>query len=166
MAGRVGSSSQAGKAAELAVACALMTATRGRLSPFTPIVDDHGLDFLVLDKETGAVGGVQVKSWVRDEQAERSTVQFDIRKATYRPEPNWSLLAVIVDQDTMTLSPAWLIPMALAPSLSVEKPDKYALSPSTAPTSSDRYAPYRYADIKQVAWALVERITSLALRAP
>jgi hypothetical protein len=166
MAGRTGSSSQAGKAAELAAACALMTTTSGRLSPFVPLVDDHGLDLLILDKLTNAVAGVQVKSWVWDATAARSTVQFDIRKATYRATPNWFLLAAVVDAATALLSPVWLVPMTLAPSLSIDKPEKYALCPSTSPSSSDRYTPFRYADMRAVSWSLIEQLNGSASASP
>lgn len=57
-------SSQKGTISEYFVATALMTASDGRLSPFVPLSDDHGIDLIVLDKETGRSVSVQVKSWI------------------------------------------------------------------------------------------------------
>lgn len=47
-------STQRGKIAELHVATALMAQSNGRLSPFEPLSDDHGIDLVVLDKVTSA----------------------------------------------------------------------------------------------------------------
>ena len=44
------------------VASALLIASNGRLSPFAPLADDHGIDLIVLDKVTRRTLAIQVKS--------------------------------------------------------------------------------------------------------
>ncbi|MGE0055695.1 MAG: hypothetical protein AB7S74_15960 [Hyphomicrobium sp.] len=58
--------------------------------------------------------------------------------------PTLLLLAVLFEPTTVSVGTSWLIPMADVPSVSVHQPDKYALSPSTAASSGDRYQPYRH----------------------
>lgn len=53
-------SSQRGKIAELHVATALMSQSGGRLSPFEPLSDDHGVDLMVVDKVSGNALPIQV----------------------------------------------------------------------------------------------------------
>lgn len=148
------SSSQRGTIAEYFVATALMAASGGRLSPFVPLVDDHGVDLVVLDKETGRSVAVQVKSWLGG-QTDRATVQFDVRKSTYREADGGALVALVLDPEGMAMEAAWLIPMADVPSVAVERQDKYAMAPSRSPGSRDRYARYRHGDAGSLARALV-----------
>ena len=153
------SSSQRGTIAEYFVATALMAASGGRLSPFVPLVDDHGVDLMVLDKETGRSVAIQVKSWLTRESA-RATVQFDVRKATFREADGGALVALVLDRDGMVLEAAWLIPMADVPAVAVDRADKYAMAPSRSPDSRDRYAPYRHGDAGSLARALVGLLSS------
>ncbi len=71
-------STQKGKVTEQLVASALLIASNGRLTPFVPLADDHGLDLIVLDKVTRRSISIQVKSAIAN--ASRGTVQFDVRK--------------------------------------------------------------------------------------
>jgi len=148
------SSSQRGTIAEYFVATALMAASGGRLSPFVPLVDDHGVDLLVLDKETGRSVAVQVKSWVGGEASRSQTVQFDVRKATYRESREVALLALILDPSNLEMEASWLIPMSDVPDVSTEQAEKYALRPSRSPESRDRYVPYRHTEVASLAQAL------------
>lgn len=138
------SSSQKGKIAEYFVATALIAASSGRLSPFVPICDDHGVDLIVRDKESGRCISVQVKSWLAYGPIEgRNTVQFDVRKATYSADPNSILLALVLDAHRMAIEVSWLIPMPALPELAMERAGKYALVPSRSPHSRDRYSGFR-----------------------
>lgn len=135
-------STQKGKVNEYLVAASILLASSGRLSPFVPLSDDHGIDLIALDKSSQRSVYLQVKSAIAN--AKRKTVQFDVQKSTFRPVPNLLLLAVLFEPTTVSVGTSWLIPMADVPSVSVEQPDKYALSPSPVATSRDRYQPYRH----------------------
>ena len=147
--------SQKGAISEYFVATALRAASDGRLSPFVPLSDDHGIDLIVLDKKTGRSVSVQVKSWIGGAAPSRRTVQFDVRKATYRADGGAVLLAVVLRPTPISMEACWLIPMSEVPRLAVERPEKYALSPSRAADSNDRYSPYRHADVPSLVAALI-----------
>lgn len=148
------STGQSGKIAEYFLACAIMSASGGRLSPFLPASDDHGVDLIVMDKLTHGCLGVQVKSWRASLGAERRTVQFDVRKATFRPTPRLALAMLVLDSETLTMEVGWLMPMEAVPSVSVEQAGKFALTPSRSPRSSDRYTPYRCPNVAQLISSL------------
>lgn len=150
------SSSQKGKVTETLVAATLILASGGRLSPFVPISDDHGIDLIVLDKQTHRSISVQVKSAIPN--AARGTVAFDVRKATHSEAPGRYLIAVAFDPATVALTASWLMPLSEIALLSTEKPDKYALTPNPSPTSNDRYARFRQADAKALADAVLAAI--------
>jgi len=135
-------STQKGKVNEYLVAASILLASSGRLSPFVPLSDDHGIDLIALDKVSQRSICLQVKSAVAS--AKRKTVQFDVQKSTFRPVPNLLLLAVLFEPATVSVGTSWLIPMVDVPSVSVDQPDKYALSPSPVASSRDRYQPYRH----------------------
>ena len=124
-----------------------MSASHGRLSPFLPASDDHGVDLLVMNKAMSGTIGIQVKSWRADRGASRKTVQFDIRKATFFDTSRVLLAALVLNPAELTLEIGWLVPMSRVPSISVERENKYALAPSRSPTSKDRYAPFRHLDV-------------------
>lgn len=134
-----------------------MASSGGRLSPFTPVSDDHGVDLVVVDKETGQSVQVQVKAWLATESDARRTVQFDLRKATYRADETASvLIAVVLDARRMNLDVAWLIPMKVVPKIATEQTTKYALTPSRSPSSRDRYSPYRHLNAGDLAKAVLK----------
>lgn len=135
-------STQKGKVNEYLVAASILLTSSGRLSPFVPLSDDHGIDLIALDKVSQRSLCLQVKSAVAS--AKRKTVQFDVQKSTFRPVPNLLLLAVLFEPTTVSIGTSWLIPMADVPSVSVDQPGKYALSPSIEPTSKDRYLRYKH----------------------
>lgn len=148
------STSQKGKIAELFVASALMAGSGGRLSPFVPLVDDHGVDLVVVDKETGGSVAVQVKAWMAGAGSGRRTAQFDVRKATFGGGEGSVVVAVILDPSSMAMEAAWLIPMSDVPEVAVDQPSKFALSPSRSATSRDAYSGYRHPDAVSLAEAL------------
>ena len=150
------SSTQKGKVTESLVACTLMLASNGRLSPFVPISDDHGIDLIVLDKLTHRSIAVQIKSAIAN--PDRSTVQFDVRRATHSETGDRYLLAVLFDPVRVSLAMSWLIPMSKVPEISVETIGKFALSPSTSLTSRDRYRSFRHDDAATLAQAVLAAI--------
>lgn len=135
-------STQKGTVNEYLVAASIMLASSGRLSPFVPLSDDHGIDLIALDKASQRSVCLQVKSAIA--RSKRKTVQFDVQKTTFKSAPDLLLLAILFEPATVSVGTSWLIPMAEVPSVSVEQTDKYALTPSTDATSKDRYQRYRH----------------------
>ncbi len=137
-----------------------MSASDGRLSPFLPASDTHGVDLVVCHTETAACLGVQVKSWTARPDPVRPTVQFDVRRATFLPTPRVALAALVLDPATMELHASWLIPMDRVPELSTVSEQKFALTPSTSPASSDRYSCFRHGDVTSLVEAIGELLES------
>lgn len=148
------SSTQRGKIAELHVATALMSQSGGRLSPFEPISDDHGIDLVVLDKVTGRALPIQVKSWLLSPDRPVKTVQFDVRKATFSETKGGVVIAVVMDPETLAMSMAWLIPLKDIPALATEQPSKYVLAPSRMADTADRYTGHRHTSIASLTRAV------------
>lgn len=149
-------STQRGKIAELHVATALMAQTDGRLSPFEPLSDDHGIDLVVLDKVTGASLPIQVKSWFLNPAKEVKTVQFDVQKTTFSDGKPGILICVVIAPETMGILSSWIIPTKDIPRVATERPTKYALAPSLLETSKDRYIPYRHRSLDTFAQNVLE----------
>lgn len=154
------STSQSGTIAEYYLTSAIMSASAGRLSPFSPASDDHGVDLLVVDKAMAGVVGIQVKSWRADKGSDRKTVQFDVRRATFLASPKVLLAAIILDPGDLNLELGWLLPMHVIPTVAVESSTKFALAPSRSPNSNDRYAPYRHASIQSLVAAIETYVRS------
>jgi hypothetical protein len=152
-------STQKGKVTEHLVASALLIASNGRLSPFVPLADDHGLDLIVLDKLTRRSIAIQVKSAIAN--ASRGTVQFDVRKQTHSSANGEYLLMVVFEPARMALAASWLIPMALIASVATEQAEKFALVPSLKATSKDRCRPYRYDDAYALTAAVLKELNSI-----
>lgn len=151
-------STQKGKVTEQLVASALLIASNGRLCPFVPLADDHGLDLIVLDKVTRRSVAIQVKSAIAN--ASRDTVQFDVRKQTYSAAEGEYLLMVVFEPARMGLAVSWLIPMTQVPKCSTEQAEKFALVPSLKATSNDRCRPYRHDDAHALVAALLAALSS------
>ncbi len=155
-------STQKGTVTEHIVASLLMLASGGRLSPFMPMSDDHGVDLIILDKITNVSLAIQVKSAIANPN--RPTVQFDVRKATHAAFANRYLLAVLFEPEKFSIAKSWLIPMTDVPAVAVEQPTKYALSPSTSPSSRDRYHGFRYDDPRVLAEAILRTTSGTATK--
>lgn len=149
-------STQKGKVTEQLVASALLIASNGRLAPFVPLADDHGIDLIVLDKVTRRSIAIQVKSAMTN--ASRGTVQFDVRKQTYSMAKGEYLLMVVFEPARMALAASWLIPMAVVPTVSTGLAEKYALVPSLKATANDRCRPYRHDDVYALAAAIQKEL--------
>ena len=148
------SSTQRGKIAELHVATALMSQSRGRLSPFSPISDDHGIDLVIVDKVTGRALPVQVKSWMLSPDRPVKTVQFDVRKATFSTVSGGAIIAVVMDPETLVMTMAWLIPLKDLPTLATEQENKFVLAPSRMEGTADRYIGHRHSSIASLTRAV------------
>lgn len=145
---------QKGKISETLVASTLTLASDGRLTPFVPLSDDCGVDPIIVDKETGRSLSIQVKS--RIEKPPRPTVQFAVRKSSFRADPDRYLLGVLFNPENPALTTSWLIPMTRVPALSVQKSGVYAVSPAVASTSNDRYSNFRIGSARELAIAILE----------
>lgn len=151
------SSVQKGKVTEALVASTLILASDGRLSPFAPISDDCGIDLIILDKKTHRTLPLQIKSRIANPA--RATIQFNVRKASFDDLGNRHLLGVLFDPVNISLTASWLIPMAQVPSLSVDRPELYALKPSTDLESRDRYQEFRLNNASDLAAAVLRTFT-------
>ena len=151
-------SSQKGTISELYVSATLVSASNGRLSPFVPVTDDHGLDLLVYDKVSGGTASVQIKSWLTKLDNKRKTAQFDVRKATYSHPGRSALIALVLEPTSLAFETSWLIPMLDIPSVAVESKEKYALSPSRSPSSRDRYSDYRHRTPESLVSSLISLV--------
>lgn len=147
-------STQKGTVNEYLVAASIMLASSGRLSPFVPLSDDHGIDLIALDKASHRSVCLQVKSAVAN--AKRKTVQFDVQKTTFKPVPGLLLLAILFEPATVSVGTSWLIPMAEVPNVSVDQADKYALTPSMVAESKNRYQRYRHEGPQSLVAALLK----------
>ena len=154
---------QKGKVTESLVASTLILASDGRLSPFAPLSDDCGVDLIILDKVTRRTLCLQVKS--RIVNPSRQTVQFGLRKSTLSNGAKHYLLGVLFDPRNIALTASWLIPMARIPDLSVDKPDRYSLSPSTDLGSRDRYQAFRLNSASDLAEAILRELDGSDLAA-
>ncbi|MGE0409902.1 MAG: hypothetical protein AB7P23_11660 [Amphiplicatus sp.] len=137
------SATQRGAIAESIVAIELMTGSNGRLAPFRPLADDDGIDLLVYDKATSRATPLQVKARFNVDAG--GTVEFNIRRATWRPDPAARLLCVLVEGRRIVA--AWLIPMDKLDTIAALKKDKFVLTPSPKETSRDRFAAYQVRDV-------------------
>ena len=159
---------QIGAIGENIVANTLMFESSGRLSPFTPVADDDGIDLLVYDKQSGIAMPVQVKSRMvalkkRGSQERGNIVHFEVRAATFRSDRVGYIVAVLLSDDAVRIERAWLIPMRELPKIAVKRSAKYVLRASKSLNSNDKFSPYRCRDARD----LVSRIlTELEESAP
>jgi len=149
-------STQKGKVTEQIVASALLLPSNGRLAPFIPLADVHGLYLIVLDKVTRRNISIQVKSAIAN--VKHGTIAFDVRKPTFSANKDEYLLLVVFEPDRMALAASWLIPMDTVPSVSTQKVDKYALVPSLKAAAKDRCRPYRHDDVHALAAAIQKEL--------
>lgn len=155
------SSGQLGAAAEIFSATRLVLDSGGRLSAFTPLVDDDAIDVTLLDKRMHASVGLQIKSWSFLSEDRPQTVQFDVRRATWREDRRLLLLAVAIDAMTGRLEAAWLVPSDEVAAIANVRDQNMSLTPSAKPESQDRYSAYRHHDMDSVAAAVIAHMDKL-----
>lgn len=139
-------STRRGTIAELHVATAIMGASGGRISPFVPLCDDHGVDLVVLDKNSGATATIQIKSWTPPRTDTRKNAQFDVQRTTYKPAANGAVVCVLMDQETLAIRMSWLFPLETVPEVGSTRAEKFVLRPSLSTSSEDKYMPVRHLD--------------------
>lgn len=149
-------STQIGKACETLVACSLMLASKGRLTPFMPLADDDGLDLLLLDKLTGRTIPVQVKGRTGIDAAGHGTVQFDVGKKTFSTHYGSVLVAALIDVENVSIGQSWLVPMDRLQDVTNDKGQVYAMRPSTLPASKDKCRRYRRETVADLVKGLTD----------
>ena len=153
---------QKGAIGESVVAIQLILDSGGRLSPFEPLADDDGIDLLIYDKKTGYAAPLQVKTRTRTLRRNPNIVHFQVRRATFSPNVDGFVLAVLLNPGGASVKRAWLVPMDCLPRLARTTGKTLALSPSTRMDSRDRYTPFRCHDIVAVADRLISHFDQLA----
>lgn len=151
------SETQIGAIGEAIIAARLALDSGGRLMPFSPIADDGGIDLLVHDRMTGTSWPIQVKTRTKTLTRSPNGLHFEVRRATFNAWPNAFLLAayVTLDDGTLGVRRAWLIPMRELPKVARTNEKKYVIRPSWSATSKDRYTRFRCETMADVATRLL-----------
>lgn len=147
------SSTQTAWITETVVAATVIAQSNGRLSPFAPLADDHGMDLLVYDKETAATIGLQVKAWARPAM-KNGTVQFDTGKSTFKPHATAFVVGLYMPLPSLSIEHVWLVPSTELPKLARDYPEKYAMVCSTKPDTQDGFRRWRMASSDMVSGLL------------
>lgn len=150
------SSTQIGAMGENLLINAVMKASGGRLSPFQPVADDDGLDVLFFDKKTGNSVAIQLKCRTvslhkRNSEERGNIVHFQVRQATFNEARRAYLVAALFNEELTEFVATWFIPMAQLPRLGQNTSGKWAIRPSKAQASKDRYTPYRCLTAEELA---------------
>ena len=161
------SSTQIGAIAENLVANTLMLGSNGRLSPFSPVADDDGIDMLIYDKTTGCALPAQVKSRTvalkkRGSAQRGNIVHFEVRAATFRSDRHACVVLVLLSEDCTTIERAWVVPMRELAQHAAARSTKYVVRASKSLRSRDRFSRFQCKD----APAMVDRILGLLQNAP
>ena len=154
-------STQIGALAENLVANELMVESEGRLSPFQPIADDDGIDVLIYDKITGKAVPVQIKARTNTinkpgKQERSNTVHFEVRKSTLNAERKAMLLCILLDEHLRKTERAWLLPIAMLPTIASDRSTKFVIRANKLLSTKDKYKPFQCKTIKDVAQKLIE----------
>ena len=149
-------SSQIGWITESVVGAALIAHSNGRISPFFPASDDHGVDLIAYGKETGRTLSLQVKAWTKAPHRS-GRVQFDTRKETYLPTRNRYLAALYMPLPALAVEYVWFLPTHLLPEIATESSAKYALACSAKPHTKDRASGFRMTAAEFVS-AVLDRL--------
>ena len=149
---------QKGALAEGIVANEMMLVSDGRLSPFTPVADDGGIDLLIYDKKTGKALPVQVKSRTTTLKRSPKVVHFEIRKATLQGGPSKVVLCVLLTANMRGIERAWIIPADSLPEIARDGDTTYVLRPSKDPASTDRYTQFRCKNTSDMVARLIHML--------
>jgi hypothetical protein len=147
------SSTQIGAVGEAVIGAGLMLASRGRLSPFKPLADDHGTDLLLFDKTTQRSSPLQIKCRTGFDDAAAQTVQFDVRLKTYAQEGSGFILAALLDEAAIRV--CWLFSVSEFSAVAKQKDSKLVIVASAKPSAQDKYRPYRHDNLASVARKLL-----------
>jgi hypothetical protein len=150
-------STQIGAIAENIIANNLMIESGGRLSPFSPLADDGGIDLLIYDKKTGKALPVQVKARTgtinKPGKKEKSNVvHFEIRTVALKNEKYAFFLAVLLDQNLNNIERAWFIPIKDIRGVMNKrtKHSKYVMRANKNLSSRDKFSLYQCENMSKV----------------
>jgi len=135
---------QKGAVAENIVASRIISASRGRLSPFLPVADDGGVDLLVFDKKTQSALPVQVKSRTVTVKGQGRRVRFQIRKSTFSELPGMMVLGMFFDWQSQQPRWMWLLPGDAIAAEATDHGIHYVLTPSMDVNTHDKWKQYRF----------------------
>ncbi len=153
-------STQIGAIGENILINAVMIASKGRLSAFSPVADDDGIDVLFFDKETGNTVAIQLKCRTvtihkRGSRDRSNVVHFDVRKATFKATRKTYLVAALIDEHLSNLRCTWFIPAAKIPNLANSKSRVYSIRANISEKSHDKYSDYRCGNVEVLAKEIV-----------
>ena len=158
-------STQIGAIAENIVANKMMIESAGRLSPFSPLADDDGIDLLIYDKKTGKALPVQVKARTgtinkRGKKEKSNIVHFEIRTAALKNETYAFFLAVLLDQDLDNIERAWFIPIKDIRGVMNKrtKHSKYVMRANKNLLSRDKFSPYQCENMSKVCQRILKTL--------
>jgi len=143
------------------VANDIMIETKGRLSPFKPLADDEGIDFLIYDKSTGKSIPIQLKSRtgtiVRGGK-ETNTVHFEIRNVSIKNEKFAYFLAILLSKNMHSVDRAWLIPMKRISNVLRQKTTqpKYIMRANRNLNANDKYSQFQCKDMTEVIRRIIK----------
>lgn len=163
--GKYLTTTQKGAVAENIVACRIISASGGRLCPFLPVADDGGVDLLLFDKKTRNAVPVQVKSRTVTIKRFPKRVYFEIRRKTFSETPGTVVIAMLFDWDKQEPGCMWLLPGDVISERARGGGDKYVLQPSIAPTSNDKWRPFRCKTFEELASRLISLLEEQPSRA-
>ena len=152
---------QIGAIAENLVSNGLMLGSDGRLSPFSPVADDDGIDILVHDKVSGAAVPLQVKARTVTlkkkgaSQQRGNIVHFQVREVALKQDRYAYLLAVLLDKGATRIETAWLVPMRELANVANKISGKYVVRANRSAQSADKWSPYRCQSMKAVVRRLL-----------
>lgn len=117
--------------------------------PFAPIADDGGIDLLVHDRVSGRSWPIQVKTRTKTMAGSSWTLQFEVRKATFKDWPHAFLIAafIVLHDGQLAVRRAWLIRMRDLPRMAKSSESKYVIRPSWSGESRDKFTQYRCTDM-------------------
>jgi hypothetical protein len=147
------SSTQIGAIGEAVIGAGLMLASRGQLSPFKPLADDHGTDLLLFDKTTQKSSPLQIKCRTGFDNVAAQTVQFDVRLKTYAQEGSGFILTALLDEAAIRV--CWLFSVSEFSAVAKQKDSKLVIVASAKPNARDKCRPYRYDELAAVAQKLL-----------
>ncbi|MDG0023650.1 hypothetical protein [Trinickia sp. Y13] len=155
------SSTQVGVIGENLLVNAVMKASDERISPFTSIADDDGLDVLFFDKETGNSLAIQLKCRTvttrkRSSDDRGNVTYFQVRKAAFNGARRAYLLAALFNTELTEFVATWFIRMEQLRHVGRDASAKWVIQPSKAQASADRYTPYRCSTSLELAQRIVE----------
>lgn len=137
------SSTAKGYIAEKIIGNLILTASRGELVPYLPVIDDAGVDLIVYSKRRNRVLRLQVKSRFSTLRRHPNNVHFEVRRKVFRASRNLFIVCTLIDASSNVPKCSWLIPSAAFGRGARWSAKKLVIRPSISAASSDRWSAYR-----------------------